>query len=96
MVIYMTAESVFDDFYSLPDADAEKLSLEPDSISFMAMLISNEHAQTGLQNGFSPTSCEDGGTDAIDDPQTKAKEKPNASPRQICPLGLHKAALMYP
>ncbi|XP_047221896.1 nucleolar protein 11-like [Girardinichthys multiradiatus] len=81
-------------FISLPDADAEKLSLEPDSVSFMEMLISNEHAQTGLQNGFSPTSCEEDRTDTIDGPQTKAKERENASPQQICPLGLHKAALI--
>ncbi|MEQ2313416.1 hypothetical protein AMECASPLE_001767 [Ameca splendens] len=81
-------------FISLPDADAEKLSLDPDSVSFMEMLISNEHAQTGLQNGFSPTSCEEDRTDTIDGPQTKAKERENASPQQICPLGLHKAALI--
>ncbi|XP_038142419.1 nucleolar protein 11-like [Cyprinodon tularosa] len=81
-------------FISLPDADAEKLSLEPDSVSFMEMLISSEHARAGLQNGFSPTSCKEDGTDAIDGPQTKAKEKEKAPPQQMCPLGSHKAALI--
>uniref|UniRef100_A0A3Q2UJY6 Nucleolar protein 11 n=1 Tax=Fundulus heteroclitus TaxID=8078 RepID=A0A3Q2UJY6_FUNHE len=81
-------------FISLPDADSEKLNLEPESVSFMEMLISNEHAQMGLQNGFSPASCEEGRTDTIGGPQTKAEEKGNASPKQSCPLGLHKAALI--
>lgn len=81
---------------SLSDADAEKLSLEPDSVSFVEMLISKERAQTGLQNGFSPALCEEDRTDAVDDPKAKAKEKKKASPQQTCPVGKHKAALMYP
>ncbi|XP_014822588.1 PREDICTED: nucleolar protein 11 [Poecilia mexicana] len=81
-------------FLSLSDLDAEKLSLEPDSVSFMEMLLSNEHAQTGLQNGFSPTFCEEDRTDAVDNPKAKAKEKKKASPQQTCPVGKHKAALI--
>uniref|UniRef100_A0A3B5M8K9 Nucleolar protein 11 n=1 Tax=Xiphophorus couchianus TaxID=32473 RepID=A0A3B5M8K9_9TELE len=81
-------------FISLSDADAEKLSLEPDSVSFVEMLISNERAQTGLQNGFSPALCEEDRTDAVDDPKAKAKEKQKASPQQTCPVGKHKAALI--
>uniref|UniRef100_A0A3B5R8L7 Nucleolar protein 11 n=1 Tax=Xiphophorus maculatus TaxID=8083 RepID=A0A3B5R8L7_XIPMA len=81
-------------FISLSDADAERLSLEPDSVSFVEMLISNERAQTGLQNGFSPALCEEDRTDAVDDPKAKAKEKQKASPQQTCPVGKHKAALI--
>uniref|UniRef100_A0A3P9MSI3 Nucleolar protein 11 n=1 Tax=Poecilia reticulata TaxID=8081 RepID=A0A3P9MSI3_POERE len=81
-------------FISLSDADAEKLSLEPDSVSFMEMLLSNERGQTGLQNGFSPAFCQEDRTDAVDDPKAKAKEKKKASPQQTCPVGKHKAALI--
>ncbi|XP_043969746.1 nucleolar protein 11-like [Gambusia affinis] len=81
-------------FISLSDADAEKLSLEPDSVSFMEMLVSNERAQTCLQNGFSPALCEEDRTDAVDDPKAKANKKKKASPQLTCPVGKHKAALI--
>ncbi|XP_054897522.1 nucleolar protein 11-like isoform X2 [Poeciliopsis prolifica] len=81
-------------FISLSDADAEKLSLEPDSVSFMEMLTSNERAQTGLQNGFSPAFCEDDRAGTGDNPKAKAKEINKALPQQTCPVGKHKAALI--
>lgn len=76
----------------MPDADAEKVSLEPDSIAFMEALIAREHGETSVQNGFSPSDgkvCSD--TLKADD---KAKISP--APEQICPVELHKAALLYP
>uniref|UniRef100_A0A3Q0RGH5 Nucleolar protein 11 n=1 Tax=Amphilophus citrinellus TaxID=61819 RepID=A0A3Q0RGH5_AMPCI len=83
-------------FISMPDVDAEKVSLEPDSVSFMETLISREHAEAGLQNGFSPIFLEEDCPDAVRGRQTKAedKEKASAPSKLICPVGLHKAALL--
>ncbi|XP_029362913.1 nucleolar protein 11-like [Echeneis naucrates] len=82
-------------FISLPDIDAEKASLEPDSISFVEALISRERAQVSFQNGYGTTTCED----RSDDPSEgggiiKEKEKTSAPSEQICPVGLHKAVLL--
>lgn len=76
----------------MPDVDAEKVSLEPNSVTFMENLITRDRAEAGLQNGFSPTSS------VVNDRQTRAEDKKKASaPSQlICPVGLHKAVLMYP
>uniref|UniRef100_A0A8C6KTT1 Nucleolar protein 11 n=1 Tax=Nothobranchius furzeri TaxID=105023 RepID=A0A8C6KTT1_NOTFU len=81
-------------FISLPDADAERLSLEPDGVSFMQILISREHDQVGLQNGFTSTSCED--EDAGSGQQRRRKDEENARnpPEPVCPVGVHKAALI--
>uniref|UniRef100_A0A7N6BXS5 Nucleolar protein 11 n=1 Tax=Anabas testudineus TaxID=64144 RepID=A0A7N6BXS5_ANATE len=73
-------------FISIPDVDAEKASLDPDSISFMETLMSRECGQVGLQNGFSPTSFEGG--------HSEDKETTPIPPEQICPVGLHKAVLL--
>uniref|UniRef100_A0AAQ5YTM2 Nucleolar protein 11 n=1 Tax=Amphiprion ocellaris TaxID=80972 RepID=A0AAQ5YTM2_AMPOC len=83
-------------FISVPDVDAEKVRLEPDSISFMETLISRDRGQVGVQNGFSPTSCEEDCSDDVSGHQTRteAKEKTSAPPEQICPVGLHKAVLL--
>ncbi|XP_019113462.2 nucleolar protein 11-like isoform X1 [Larimichthys crocea] len=84
-------------FISMPDVDAEKASLEPESVAFMETLIAREHGQGGLQNGFSPTSC---GGDALSGGGTVIKtraedeEKLSTPPEQICPVGLHKAVLL--
>ena len=85
----------------MPDIDAEKGSLEPDSVSFMETLISPEREQVGLQNGFSPTSLDEQHSDAHrggDAIITNAgeKEKTSTPTEQMCPVGLHKAVLLYP
>lgn len=69
------------------------MSLEPDSVEFMENLITRDHAEAGLQNGFSPTSS------VVNDRQTRAedvKKKASAPSQLSCPVGLHKAVLMYP
>lgn len=84
-------------FISMSDDDAENTTLEPDSVSFMETIISKEHNQTGLQNGFSPVPMEEDQPDAITDHQSKTDEKqktPKTSPGQICPVGLQKAVLL--
>ncbi|XP_069570155.1 nucleolar protein 11-like [Brachyistius frenatus] len=83
-------------FISIPDVEAEKVSLEPDSVSFMETFISKEHGQVGLQNGFSPISCEEDTSNATAGRQTREekKQKASASAEQICPVGLHKAVLL--
>uniref|UniRef100_A0A672IIH5 Nucleolar protein 11 n=1 Tax=Salarias fasciatus TaxID=181472 RepID=A0A672IIH5_SALFA len=70
-------------FISVPDVDVEKMNLEPESISFMETLISRQHEQSGLQNGFSPKSMEE------DQSDTAA-----APPGHVCPVGLQKAVLL--
>ncbi|GAA6227041.1 nucleolar protein 11 [Lates japonicus] len=87
-------------FISMPDTDAEKASLDPDSVSFMETLISRERGQAGLQNGFSPTSYDEDPSDALsgggDVIKTGAedKKKTSAPSELICPVGLHKAVLL--
>lgn len=76
----------------MPDADAEKVTLEPDSISFMETLIAKEHGEAGMQNGFSRSAEED----RSDTVGGKDQEGTSAPPVQICPVGLHKAVLLYP
>lgn len=67
------------------------MSLEPDSVEFMENLITRDRAEAGLQNGFSPTSS------VVNDHQTRAEDVKASAPSQlICPVGLHKAVLMYP
>lgn len=87
----------------MPDTEAEKLSLEPDSVSFMETLIARERAPVGLQNGFSSTStdqdCSDalgGGGRVVIKTGEEDKEKSSTPPEPICPVGLHKAVLLYP
>lgn len=86
----------------MPDVDAEKASLEPDSVSFMETLIARERGQVGLQNGFSPTSLDEGCSDApggggaIIKSGEEDKERTSTLSGQICPVGLHKAVLLYP
>lgn len=76
----------------MPDADAEKVSLEPDGISFMEALMAGEHGETSVQNGFSPGD----GKDCSDALRGDDAAKSSAAPEQICPVQLHKAALLYP
>lgn len=76
----------------MPDADAEKVSLEPDSISFMEALIARDYGETSGQNGFSPSD----GKDCSDTLKGDDKPKICAAAEQICPVEVHKAALLYP
>lgn len=75
----------------MPDADAEKVSLEPDSISLMEALLASEHDETSVQNGFSP-----GDKDCSDTLNQDDDANSSAAPGQICPVELHKAVLLYP
>lgn len=86
---------------SLPDEDAEKVNLEPDSVSFMETLTFREHGKDGLQNGFSSPAVEDNsdnpsGGEAVTKTKADNKEKSSAPSEKVCPVGLHKAALLYP
>lgn len=76
----------------MADADAEKVSLDPDSVSFMEALAAREHGETSAQNGFSPGD----GEDCEDAPKGDDKAKTSAAPEQTCPVELHKAVLLYP
>ncbi|KAM3622777.1 uncharacterized protein V6R79_002938 [Siganus canaliculatus] len=80
-------------FISMPDIEAEKLSLEPDSISFMETLLARDRGTSGLQNGFSPTSLNEDSSETIDAGNSGDK-KTSAPPGQTCPVGLHKAVLL--
>ncbi|XP_041642037.1 nucleolar protein 11-like [Cheilinus undulatus] len=87
-------------FISMPDVDAEKVSLEPDSVSFMETLMAGEHGPVSMQNGFSPTPCDKecsdalGGGGTIINAGAEEQEKTTTPPEQICPVGLHKAVLL--
>ncbi|XP_072240681.1 nucleolar protein 11-like isoform X2 [Leuresthes tenuis] len=83
-------------FISLPDVDAATLSLEPDSVSFMETLILREPGEVGLKNGVSPTSIEEDCSDVVGGQQRGAEDMKKATPppQEICPVGLHKAALL--
>ncbi|XP_056264531.1 nucleolar protein 11-like [Pseudoliparis swirei] len=71
-------------FISMSDIDAEKGILEPDSVNFMETLIARECNPDGLLNGSSLTKAQ------------QDKEMTSPLPEQICPVGLHKAVLLYP
>lgn len=79
----------------MPDSEAEKVNLEPDSLSFMETLTSREHCRGGLRNGFNSTSALEDHSDVT---MTKADEENQKStaPGQSCPVGLQKAVLLYP
>lgn len=86
---------------SMPDIDAEKVSLEPDSVSFMETLFARERGQAGSQNGCSSKPKENrsdalGGGSAISKAEEEDKEKTSTLLEQSCPVGLHKAVLLYP
>ncbi|KAA8595027.1 hypothetical protein FQN60_012162 [Etheostoma spectabile] len=83
-------------FISIPDVDAEKVSVEPDGVAFMESLMAREHGPLGLQNGFSPASMEVDRSDGLGVGGTRAedKEKTSTPTEQICPVGLHKAVLL--
>ncbi|KAF0037594.1 hypothetical protein F2P81_010468 [Scophthalmus maximus] len=83
-------------FISMPDVDAEKASLDPDSISFMETVTSRERGQVGLQNGFNSTSLNEESSDGVSggDAITEDEEKPSTRSEQNCPVGLHKAVLL--
>ncbi|XP_071389047.1 nucleolar protein 11-like [Centroberyx affinis] len=87
-------------FISVPDGDAEMVSLEPDSISFMETLVAGGRGQGGLQNGFSPAPFEEDSSDALGGGGAPAKtraedqEKTSTQPGLTCPVGLHKAVLL--
>ncbi|XP_033933891.1 nucleolar protein 11-like [Pseudochaenichthys georgianus] len=77
-------------FISMPDSDAEKVNLEPESISLMETLMAGERDPVGLQNGFSPATNDmdqAGGTEA-------EKKETTTPPEHICPVGLHKGVLL--
>ncbi|XP_042341081.1 LOW QUALITY PROTEIN: nucleolar protein 11-like [Plectropomus leopardus] len=82
-------------FISMPDVDAEKVSLEPDSVSFMETLMARERGPAALQNGFSPPwltwSIQTASVEVA--PERKTKKRPRLQ-QQICPVGLHKAVLL--
>ncbi|XP_075946449.1 nucleolar protein 11-like [Anarhichas minor] len=84
-------------FISMSDVDAEKVSLEPDSVSFTETLIAQERGPVGLLNGFTATSADGDRSDGLGGGDTRAqqdKEKTATPPEQICPVGLHKAVLL--
>ncbi|XP_056136327.1 nucleolar protein 11-like [Lampris incognitus] len=87
-------------FVSIPDGDAETVSLEPDSVSFMRTLLAVGGDVGDLQNGFSPVPTR---KDQPDEPSrggspvnagTEDSERTMDRAEQTCPVGLHKAVLL--
>ncbi|XP_031145394.1 nucleolar protein 11-like [Sander lucioperca] len=81
-------------FISMPDVDAEKVSVEPDGVSFMESLMARERGPLGLQNGFSPIEMDRSDSLGVGDTRAEDKEKATTPTVQICPVGLHKAVLL--
>lgn len=79
---------------SVPDGDVEMVSLEPDSVSFMEGLVA-AGARGGQQNGFSPPLFEEDSCDANHQPKPPQDKKATLQ-LEACPVGLHKAVLLYP
>lgn len=79
----------------MSDVDAAKVNLEPDSVFFMEALIAQEH-EAGL-NGFSLADEEDRSDNLAEGGATAQRDNEKASAaEQMCPVGLHKAVLLYP
>ncbi|XP_078135469.1 nucleolar protein 11-like [Sander vitreus] len=81
-------------FISMPDVDAEKVSVEPDGVSFMESLMDRERGPLGLQNGFSPIEMDRSDGLGVGGTRAEDKEKAKTPTVQICPVGLHKAVLL--
>ncbi|XP_062304337.1 nucleolar protein 11-like [Osmerus eperlanus] len=82
-------------FLSVPDGDAEMVSLEPDSVSFMEGLVASGRGPGAQQNGFSPALYEEDSCDVPPSGQTRPEEgKDGQPPRESSPVGLHKAVLL--
>ncbi|XP_028990686.1 nucleolar protein 11-like [Betta splendens] len=84
-------------FISIPDVDAEKVTLDPDSVVFMETIMSRDSGQGGLQNGFSPTFMEGDHSDTLSGggAQSREDEKTPTPPAELtCPVGLNKAVLL--
>ncbi|XP_058497368.1 nucleolar protein 11-like [Solea solea] len=86
-------------FISMSDSDAEKATLEPESVSFMETVASRDSDQVCQQNGFGPTSFDEEHTDNLlgDGAVSKTKtadQKTSTPSENLCPVGLHKAVLL--
>jgi hypothetical protein len=72
------------------------VSLEPDSVSFMEGLVA-AGARGGQQNGFSPPLFEDSWDPHHQPKPPQHQDKKNPTLQlEVCPVGLHKAVLLYP
>ncbi|KAG7487177.1 nucleolar protein 11 [Solea senegalensis] len=86
-------------FISMSDSDAEKATLEPESVSFMETIVSKDSDQVCQQNGFGPTSFDEEHTDNLHGDgavsKTKTADQKTSTPLEnLCPVGLHKAVLL--
>lgn len=80
-------------FISMTDSDAEMVTLEPDAVSFMDLLITKDCAQVCIQNGFSPNTVTNDHVEVMDGCDAAVKDDSAASP-QTCPVILKKAVLL--
>ncbi|KAK5866161.1 hypothetical protein PBY51_020371 [Eleginops maclovinus] len=82
-------------FISMPDSDADKVSLVPESVSVMETLMARQRDLVGLQNGFSPTTNDVDHSEGLSGGGTGEKKKETTTPPEhVCPVGLHKGVLL--
>ncbi|KAM6941108.1 nucleolar protein 11-like [Lycodopsis pacificus] len=84
-------------FISMSNVDAEKVSLDLDSVSVTETLIAREREPVGLLNGFTTTSADGDRSDGVGGGDTRSQQdeqKTATPPEHICPVGLHKAVLL--
>ncbi|KAM9792849.1 nucleolar protein 11-like [Neosynchiropus ocellatus] len=84
-------------FIGMSDTEAKQANLDEGSISFMESLTSLEPDRADLQNGFNPATVEDSmDPNSSGEPVLKTSEvdKNWKSWCPVCPVGIHKAALL--
>lgn len=89
---------------SSPDNQLDRVTLEPDSVSFMEALLAKGRGQATMQNGFFPTTLqgeradapEGGGAAIRPGSQENRNKKSSTTPGLMCPVTLNKAVLLYP
>lgn len=89
---------------SSPDDQLDRVTLEPDSVSFMEALLAKGRGQATMQNGFCPAALqgeradvpERGGATVKPGVEANREKKSSTTSGLTCPVTLNKAVLLYP
>ncbi|XP_075903892.1 nucleolar protein 11-like isoform X2 [Nelusetta ayraudi] len=89
-------------FISSPDDQLDRVTLEPDSVSFMEALLAKGRGQATMQNGFCPAALqgeradvpERGGATVRPGVEAHREKKSSTTPGLTCPVTLNKAVLL--
>lgn len=89
---------------SSPDDQLDRVTLEPDSVSFMEALLAKGQSQASRQNGSCPAAPQEEHADAPEEGgavvrpggKNKSEKKGSTTTGLTCPVTLNKAVLLYP